>query len=56
MERQYFNLLYRIVDGAKYIDSLDPDDPKYQPAMNKYNRLYEEAGKLREQMKERKSA
>lgn len=36
------NLLYRIVRGAEFIESLDKNDPRYERAMAKYDRLVEE--------------
>jgi hypothetical protein len=42
-DNQYNELLGRIVKGAEYIESLSKDDPKYQAALKKYDKLYEQA-------------
>lgn len=41
-EQQFYDLSMRIVDGAAYIEKLDKKDPKYLPAMAKYDGLCEE--------------
>jgi hypothetical protein len=46
-ENQYNELLGRIVKGAKYIESLPKEDPKYQSALNKYDKLCEQAREYR---------
>ena len=46
-QKEYHDLLAQIVKGAQFIESIDRTDQRYDAAMKKYNRLCEQAQKLR---------
>lgn len=42
----YNLLLTRILKGAEFIEGITPDHPKYQAAIEKYNRYVKELGEI----------